>query len=309
MNNSYLYISSRKNIKEYLLDNFKNTTFIRSNPYKFQLKKILRKIKKNNIKQVIIEDYFVGIKYFISKLNVYNIPVKMVWTKGLATLNEEIELGNLLEIIDLLKDEKIKSLAFTEKNIYYAYQDVKGVNNISLTVNSKHEKNDKKTKLIGIYGISDNWISNIFNQISAIKFLDSYELAMLKMKKVAKRFCRFFDIKYNNCNKKMNVVNFRKMLGEVQIASCVEFTNLFDLFIIDSFNYNVPCIIGNNSLFFKDTKLEDMIVVKSDDDVNEIAEKMKYCLNNNKNICLEYKKIKKKYDIESRKSIKNFIEE
>lgn len=309
MKNNYLYISSRKSIKEYLLDNFKNITFIRSNPYKFQLRKIIKKIKKNNINQVIIEDYFVGIKYFISKLNKYNIPVKMVWTKGLATLNEEIELGNLLEIIDLLKTQSIEALAFTENNIYYAYKDLKGVTNISLTVNSKPDKNNKKEKLIGVYGISDNWISNVFNQLSAIKFLEPYELATINMKKVAKRFCKFFDIKYNNYNKKMNVVNFRKLLCEIQISSCVEFTNLFDLFIIDSFNYNVPCIVGNNSLFFKNTKLEDMVVVKSDDDVNEIAEKMKYCINNSKNICIEYKKIKKKYDIESRESIKNFIKE
>ena len=48
--NNYLYISSRKNFREYLEDNFNNIYFIKSNPYQFEIKKIIKKIKKENIK-------------------------------------------------------------------------------------------------------------------------------------------------------------------------------------------------------------------------------------------------------------------
>ena len=80
--NNYLYISSRKNFREYLEDNFNNIYFIKSNPYQFEIKKIIKKIKKENIKQVIIEDYFVGIKDFINVMNHNNVDVKMIWTNG-----------------------------------------------------------------------------------------------------------------------------------------------------------------------------------------------------------------------------------
>ena len=43
--NNYLYISSRKNFREYLEDNFNNIYFIKSNPYQFEIKKIIKKIK------------------------------------------------------------------------------------------------------------------------------------------------------------------------------------------------------------------------------------------------------------------------
>ena len=82
---NYLYISSRKNFREYLEDNFNNIYFIKSNPYQFEIKKIIKKIKKENIRQVIIEDYFVGIKDFINVMNHNNVDVKMIWTNGLAT--------------------------------------------------------------------------------------------------------------------------------------------------------------------------------------------------------------------------------
>ena len=62
-------------------------------------------------------------------------------------------------------------------------------------------------------------------------------------------------------------------------------------------------------MFFKHTELEKMVIVKSDDDINEISEKLSYCLNNSKKIIEIYKKIKRKYDQECKKMIKDFIEE
>ena len=73
--NKYIYISSRKNQKEYLEDNFNNIRFISKTPSKFSFKKIIKEVKKNNIDQVIIEDYFIGINKFIEKLNKLNKKV------------------------------------------------------------------------------------------------------------------------------------------------------------------------------------------------------------------------------------------
>ena len=184
--NNYLYISSRKNFREYLEDNFNNIYFIKSNPYQFEIKKIIKKIKKENIKQVIIEDYFVGIKDFINVMNHNNVDVKMIWTNGLATLNEEIELGNLIDVMSLVESNKIKSIGFTEENIYLTMQDKKNVHKISLTINSK-DKFNNSFKNVGIIGESDNWRSNMYNQLSAIKLLDGYSVNGLCIKRIFRR--------------------------------------------------------------------------------------------------------------------------
>jgi len=306
---SYIYISSRRNLKEYLEDNFNNIKLISKTPSLAALKKIINKILNDNIKQVIIEDYFVGIQSFIEQLNNLNITVKIVWTNGLATLNEEIELGNLIETINLLKNKKIKSLGFVENNIYEVYKYIEGVKKVSLTVKSLDKVRKQNNRNISIYGNSYDWRANYFNQLSAIKLLDNYNLLILAPQNIAKRFCKFFNIENKTNNQKFNVSNFRKLIIDLNAASCVEFSNSMDLFIIDSYNHGVPVVVGNNTLFFKDTELQKMVVVNSDDDINEISEKIDFCLNNSKKIIESYKQYKKKYDIECKDLIKDFIKE
>jgi len=306
---SYIYISSRRNLKEYLEDNFNNIKLISKTPSLAALKKIINQVLNDNIKQVIIEDYFVGIQSFIEQLNNLNITVKIVWTNGLATLNEEIELGNLIETINLLKNKKIKSLGFVENNIYEVYKYIEGVKKVSLTVKSLDKVRKQNNRNISIYGNSYDWRANYFNQLSAIKLLDNYNLLILAPQNIAKRFCKFFNIENKTNNQKFNVSNFRKLIIDLNAASCVEFSNSMDLFIIDSYNHGVPVVVGNNTLFFKDTELQKMVVVNSDDDINEISEKIDFCLNNSKKIIESYKQYKKKYDIECKDLIKDFIKE
>ena len=306
--NNYLYISSRKNFREYLEDNFNNIYFIKSNPYQFEIKKIIKKIKKENIKQVIIEDYFVGIKDFIDVMNHNNVDVKMIWTNGLATLNEEIELGNLIDVMSLVESNKIKTIGFTEENIYLTMQDKKNVHKISLTINSK-DKFNNSFKNVGIIGESDNWRSNMYNQLSAIKLLDGYSVNGLCIKRIFRRFCRFFNINFKNYGNKFTVSNFRNLLKQSDVISCVEFSNYLDFYVMDSFNHGIPCILGNNVLFFKGTELEKLVVVKSDDNINEIAEKINYVIKNKKQINKIYENIKKQYDDDCIKAIEKFIKE
>jgi len=309
MENKTIYISSRKNIKEYIQDNFVNTIFISSAPFKSTLKKIINKVVKENICQVIIEDYFIGIKYFVKELNNKNITVKVVWTGGLATLIEEIDLGNLLTILDLLKFKQIKCLAFTDVSMYETYKDLKNVMHIKLTVKNKEKIVKEKTNNICVYGDAYNWQSNIFNQLSAIKLMDNYKAFLLDVKNIARRFCNSFEIKNINFKKKTNVTNIRLSYNHFDIASCVEFSNLYDLLVIDTYNHGIPVVLGNNNLFFKGTELEKMVIVSSDDDINEIALKMKYCLENIEQINNIYIKEKENYDKEVKKLIEKFVKE
>lgn len=282
-----LYITGNKNNIIYLKDNFSNVLYM--NSLSKNIKNILKNIKENNYDKVIFENYFVCLKDFIKKSNV---DTKVLWTKGLATLNDEFELTELLEIIDMLKSSKIKALGFTEDNLYETYKSLDNVYSVKLTVKQKI-KSYKGNKGITILGGPYEWTCNYFNQLSAIKMTNK-KLVLDKEINIVKRFNKLFDIKNN--------------INEISVASAVYFSSYDNLKIIDSFNNGIPVLLGNNTLFFKNTKLENKIIVKSDDDIEEISNKLNYLYKNGKEIIEEYKNIKENYDVISEKTVNKFIE-
>ena len=306
--NKYLLVSKRRNIQEYIKSNFDNCLFIHTIPYNFEINKIIREVRNNNYDQVILEDYVIGLEKIISKLSLENVKVKLIWTSGLATLNSDIELDNLLEVIELLKSKKLYSIAFTDDGIYEMYKNIKGVCKVKYTVISQNEEEPKKINRIGVYGEDIDWRSNYFNQISAVKMVDGFILSLVHARRITKKYCKLFDMKYTNIKSVLSTNSFRKSIINNKVNSMVEFSNKMELFIIDSFNYGIPCVVGNNTLFFANTDLEQYVVVKSDDDINEISEKMKLCIKNKKKIISIYNKIKKQYDKDSKTLINSFIE-
>ena len=120
------------------------------------------------------------------------------------------------------------------------------------------------------------------------------ELVLEKEINIVKKFNKLFDIKNNK--------------KEISVASAVYFSSYNNFEIINFFNNGIPVLIGNNTLFFKNTKLEDKIIIKSDDDVEEISNKLNYIYENGNEIIEEYKKIKEKYDLVSEETISKFIE-
>lgn len=78
----------------------------------------------------------------------------------------------------------------------------------------------------------------------------------------------------------------------------VTFTECSPMIPLESFELGVPCIIGNNTDFFKNSKLNDIVVVKEEDNIDEIYDKINYCLNNKEEIISLYKEWKKDYSKE-----------
>ena len=62
--------------------------------------------------------------------------------------------------------------------------------------------------------------------------------------------------------------------------------------ILKSYNYGVPVIIGNCDFYDSNKYLKEHLVVKRDDDINEIAEKIDFVRTNYKKIIEEYDSIK-----------------
>ena len=57
----------------------------------------------------------------------------------------------------------------------------------------------------------------------------------------------------------------------------------------------IPCIVGNTDFFDKNEILKKYLVVTSDDDINEIRDKLLEVKKNKSLIMKEYKKFRKSY--------------
>ena len=77
---------------------------------------------------------------------------------------------------------------------------------------------------------------------------------------------------------------------------------------IESFEVGVPCISGNNHHYFKDTKLEEFIIVNNEENPIDISKQINHCLENKKEVMKLYKDWKKENDALSKKSVKDFLD-
>ena len=78
----------------------------------------------------------------------------------------------------------------------------------------------------------------------------------------------------------------------------VTFTECSPMIPLESFELGVPCVIGNNTDFFKNSKLNEMVVVKEEDSIDEIYEKINFAIEKKDEIMELYRQWKKEYSKE-----------
>ena len=103
--------------------------------------------------------------------------------------------------------------------------------------------------------------------------------------KATKEFISFFNLK---CKKEENIDN---VIKDNFVNLYVNFTNTNNELIKKSFDLGIPCIVGNTNYFDNNKYLKENLVVKSDDDLREISEKIDFVRNNRDKIRQEYEKL------------------
>ena len=76
---------------------------------------------------------------------------------------------------------------------------------------------------------------------------------------------------------------------------------------LESFETGTPCICANNNHYFEDSKLNDMVVVNNETDINEIKDKILFAVNNKDEIIKEYNKFKKNNNANKINQLKEFL--
>lgn len=298
-------------------DLFDNTVGIKEVLNKKQLDAIVNAIIDTRVKYVIFSSITYGWKEIVEKLKEINkdIKIKFLWHGSHAMFVERDEAYFLYSIIELMDRGIVDSIGFFKESMaefykqkgYNAFFVTNNVNNIKITNKEAFKKEEGKVYL-GSYAAGDRWGKNAVNQLSAASMVKNSVVDIIPVTPLISEFCETMNICINDRNlgylPRQELLN-RMALNDVNLY--VTFTECSPVVPLESLELGVPCITGNNHSYFKGSKLEDYLVVKSEDDINEIYDKIKYCLNNKEEIIRLYKEWKKDYDILSKELLEKFI--
>ena len=155
-------------------------------------------------------------------------------------------------------------------------------------INLKLEKKDVElieSNSIGILSDDFDPNNNFYNQLASLIFVD-YDVC--KFQAVMKATTHFY--KYFNINSTV-FDNIDDVIEDNFVNLYINFTNTNKELILKSYNCGVPVIVGNTDFYDNNKYLKEHLVVKSDDDVNEISEKINFVKKNYKKVMEEYSKI------------------
>lgn len=165
----------------------------------------------------------------------------------------------------------------------------------------KKKKINAKSESIGIIGNDYNPNHNIYNELSALKLIDYESVKLIHTMPVTEHFIKFFNIKENK------VDTMDAVISNNFVNLYCNFTDTNNELVLKSMDLGIPCILGNTDIFDSNEILKNNLVLKSDDDINEIADKIDNVRKNKKIIDQEYSKFREKYSLESSKSISEFL--
>ena len=282
---------------------------------KKEIEDIAQEISKSNIKQIIFATQAHGYKALAEELKEKNskIIIKFMWHGSHSLFVNRDEEYFLESILDLEKRGIVTSIGFLKESMA-KYYSLKGYNSyfVMNTVNTiKEAKSDIKRDEIkvGIYSSGDRWEKNTYNQLSACSLVDKNIIVdSIPATELFKSYCKLMNIKYvEDLKTSVSRDELVDRMGKNTINLYVTFTECAPMIPLESMQVGVPCIVGDNNHYFTNTNLEKYLVVKAEDSIDEIAEKMKLCIENRDEIMRLYKEWKKEYDLKSKESVNRFL--
>src|SRR5574344_1470666 len=285
---------------------------------KNEIQDISNAIKRNGITQVIFATMAFGYKALAQAINDLDddIEIDFLWHGSHALFVNKDEEFFLDNILDLERRGVVSKIGFLKESMYEFYKS-KGynayfikntVNNIKKEEYIKQVLNNGSIK-IGLYSSGDGWEKNTYNQLSACAMVKNGLIDIVPSTKLSKSFCKLMNIKEatDTLSNSISREELLKRMAKNDINLYVTFSECAPMIPLESFEVGVPCIIGDNTHYFKNSKLEEFLVVKSEDNIDEIYEKINLAIKNKDDIMKLYSTGKKQYDVESKKSVNDFL--
>lgn len=277
------------------------------------IKEIVQYILDKNIKLVIFSAFSKGWKDLIMALKDcnQNITVKVIW-HGSNAMNVEAYDWEMFEtIFRLHNDNYIDSIGFVKKSMYEFYKKKNyRVELLLNTVNIKpinvNKSNVNKIK-IGLYASGDRWVKNFYNQLAAASLFENAKIDCVPLSDKTIKMAKICNVSVQGLNSSISRDKLLERMAKNDINFYVTFSECAPMIPLESLELGVPCITSNNHHYWEGTELGEYLIVNENDNVNVIYEQAKKCLENKDKILALYKEWKKVYDIESKRSVKKFL--
>lgn len=278
---------------------FGNTILISDNIIDYE--KTLAFINKNNFKKLIFVDYQVEYERLAIGYD-SDYEIDCIYTGSLGGLSNINQYTIFKKVIELHEKYKNSNLGVLDEGLFNVLKKkYKNVKLISIDVKQNICNNFEFDNSIGILNDCNNPNHSFYNCLSAVKLIDNAIVKISNLNKATKSFLKTFKIKI----KKEKILE--KLYSKNLVNLYVNFTCNNNLLILKSMDSGVPCIIGNNNIFNSNKILKKYLVVDSDDDINEIAQKIQDVKKYRNKILDEYKKFRNEYSKNSKISIENFL--
>ena len=252
-------------------------------------------INQNNIGDIIFVDYFPDYGLIMNGLEKKH-QYKILFTKTLASLSNIGNYEMFQNIIKLCCNKTISSVGIVDPNMYEVLK--KKLNAFQILLNVGEQPQGKKEfNTVGLLNIQDNDYHSFYNELSAVKQVDKIIAKIRKPGQTTKEFIRQFNIP--------TVIDDDNTIGNNCLNLNINFTELCIHNFLKSMNMGIPCIIGNNS--FLNDELKEYLMVKSDDNIDEISEKIKNAFKNKDKIMKYYNKFKNAYDKKATELLEAFL--
>ena len=286
---------------------------------KDDIERLAEKICYINVHQVIFSAFNNGWDKLAKKIKQINsnIKIKVFWHGSNSQVIDEQNWNTNVLALNLQKEGVVDVFATCKESLlkFYEYHGYKTFflkntvvldKDIKLKVENIKKENDDTIK-IGMYSANMDWRKNMFNQLAAASLIKNSKIYSIPLNFDAEVFCSKVDQDITGTKKSVPREELLCQMAKNDINLYVTFSECAPMLPIESMEVGTLCITGDNHHYFKNTPLEKYLVVKREDDVIAIANKIKYALDNKDEIFRLYKEWKKNYDIESIESVKEFL--
>lgn len=299
-NKKYLVIvpSMTSDLLESFRYSFKNVVLMKNNLDDLEF--MIDFINKNNFKKLIFVDYQVEYEQLIARLKI-EPKIDFIFTRSLGALTDKFIYDVFMKVYELYKQYN-SSLGLLDKGLFNSLKNQKeSVKYLILDIEEKYEEVQYEDTIIGLLNNEEDPKHSFYNELSAIKLIDNMKAKICKPTKVTKEFLKAFEINYDIASSKDSLLE-----GNI-VNLYVNFAANNNFIFLKSMDKSIPCILGNVEFLDNYKYLKEMLVVNSDDNIDEIAAKIKLVIKNRDKICREYKKFRKDYSEKSKETIKKFL--
>lgn len=276
---------------------------------KKDIKKIGNLILKSNIKQVIFSAMCIGWKDLAIYLKNKNkeIKIKVFWHGSNSQVSEPYGWERNIEIFEMNKKGIIDVIGTCKESILEFYK--KEGYNTAFIANNVNTDNENAGKIkIGIYAAKcDDWRKNMFSQIAAVSLIPNVSVDIVPKSKEAESFAKKIGLEVTGIDTAISREKLQIRMNKNDINLYVTFSECAPMLPIESFELGVPCILGNNNHYFKNTDLEEYLVVNNEENAENIAKQIEKCLENKDKVIRMYKEWKYNNNEISKQSVIDFL--